>query len=256
MPLYLGPQRLPDATGCGKLVRCFRWPTLLTTHAAVPRPAFRLPLLLFSAIFMLPLSSLADDAVLATAGTQPLCPVGILQCTGTTPMWSLCKRNALMDFYDPTLPTTGVRNDAPMDVEGEVAESGDGNHYVLQGGARIQQLDQLIRADRFDYMRDSTKWIADGNIQYQDRSMLLSADHGEGSTTPSVSTLDGVRYQLLTSRGNGVATRAFLPDADHADLTGASFTTCDIGDPQWEFRAREMHLDQASGIGRAKDVTF
>lgn len=247
---------LPDATACGKLARCFCWPTHLTIHAAVPSPALRLSPLLFSAVFMLPPSAMADDAVLATATAGPLCPVGILQCSGTLPAWSLCKRNALMDFYDPTLPTTGVRNGAPMDVEGEVAESGDGNHYVLQGGARIQQLDQLIRADRFDYMRDSTKWIADGNIQYQDRSMLLSADHGEGTTTPSVSALDGVRYQLLTSRGNGVAARAVLPDADHADLTGASFTTCDIGDPQWEFRAREMHLDQATGIGRARDVTF
>ena len=228
----------------------------MTNHAAVPCLAKRLSLLVFSAFCMLSTTVLAADAVLATSAEGPLCPVGILQCTGATPAWSLCKRNALLDFYLPDLPTNGDRSAAPMDVEGDLAESSDGNHYVLQGGARVQQLDQVIRADRFDYLRDSTKWVADGNIRYQDRSMLLSADHGEGTTTPSVSTMDGVRYQLLDSRGNGVAKRAMLPDDDHANLTGASYTTCDIGDPQWEFRAREMHLDRANGIGRAKDVTF
>ena len=222
----------------------------------MPCLANRLSLLAFSALCIVSTTALAEDALLATATAGPLCPVGILQCTGTTPAWSLCKRNAMLDFYLPDLPTSGDRSAAPMDVEGDLAESSDGNHYVLQGNARVQQLDQVIRADRFDYMRDSTKWIADGNIRYQDRSMLLSADHGEGTTTPSVSAMDGVRYQLLDSRGNGVAKRAVLPDDDHADLTGASYTTCDIGDPQWEFRAREIHLDHVNGVGRARDVTF
>lgn len=205
---------------------------------------------------LLPSMVAAQSSVVSTANSGPLCPVGQLRCTATQPMWGLCKRNALLDFYIADLPTTGNRDDVPMDVQAQLAESPDGNRFILQGGARVQQWDQLIRAERFEYLRDSTAWTADGNIRYQDRSMLLSAERGQGTTTPSVSTLEGVRYQLLDSRGNGVAKRAELPDADHANLSGASFTTCDIGDPQWEFRAREMHLDQKEGVGRARDVTF
>jgi LPS-assembly protein len=190
------------------------------------------------------------------ASVSPACPIGVLICKQTAPDWSLCKKNDLLDFYVADLPTSGERALADTEVKGNQTQSIDGDNFVLEGDASIQQLDQLIRADRFTYARTSTRWTAQGNVRYQDRSMLLSASDASGSAEPNQARINQVRYQLLSSRGNGRASTAVLADSEHAKLDQASFTTCTLDAPGWEFRAADIELDQATGIGRAHDVTF
>ena len=190
------------------------------------------------------------------ATDAPSCPIGTLVCKKPAQDWSLCPKNDLLDFYVPDLPTTGERTLADTEIKGRQTQSSDGNSYVLEGDASIQQLDQLIRADRFTYARTSTAWTAQGNVRYQDRDMLLSASDASGTTEPNQAKVNAARYQLLSSRGNGRAATIVLSDSDHATLDRATFSTCALDSPGWEFRAADIELDQANGIGRAHDVTF
>jgi LPS-assembly protein len=192
----------------------------------------------------------------AAQDEAPACPVGILICKPPPLDWSLCSRNDLLDFYVADLPASGDRTLADTEVKGRQTRSDDGESYVLEGDASIQQLDQLIRADRFTYARSSTQWTATGNIRYQDRDMLLSASDAQGSTVPSQATLNQVRYQLLSSRGNGRADVAVLKDSEHAELANTTFSTCPLDSPSWEFRAEHIELDQAHGVGYARDMSF
>ena len=184
------------------------------------------------------------------------CPIGSMVCKKPALDWSLCTRNDLLDFYVPGLPTSGERDLAPTEISAKNTRSDDGSTYVLEGDASIRQLDRLIRAERFSYDSNSTAWRADGNLRYQDRSLLLSASAGEGNTDPGRSTLNDVRYQLLDARGNGRAAVANMPDSEHMQLQEPTFSTCTLDSPAWEFRAAEMTLDQANGRGQARDITF
>jgi LPS-assembly protein len=199
---------------------------------------------------------LVCSAPLLAESTAPLCPVGVVACPQPAADWSLCPKNDLLDFWVADLPTTGDRTLADTEVTGRQTVSSDGKTYVLEGDASIRQLDQLIRADRFTYAQESTAWTAEGNVRYQDRDMLMSARDGSGTTTPGTGTLNGVRYQLLSSRGNGRAGVVVMQDAEHARLTDTSFSTCPLDTPGWEFTARDMELDQATGVGVARDMTF
>ena len=193
---------------------------------------------------------------MAAESAGPACPIGTVVCPRPAADWTLCPTNDLLDFHEPGLPTEGDRAAADTEVTGRQTVSTDGENYVLEGDASIRQLDQLIRADRFTYGQASTAWTAEGNVRYQDRDLLMSAAAARGTTTPSTATLDGVRYQLLSARGNGRAAVAVLKDDDHAELTDTSFSTCPLDTPGWEFRAREMQLDQAEGVGVARDISF
>jgi LPS-assembly protein len=186
----------------------------------------------------------------------PACPIGVFVCKKPALDWSLCKKNDLLDFYVAGLPTTGDRSLADTEVRGKQTQSADGEHYALEGDASIQQLDQLIRADRFTYAQTSTEWTAEGNVRYQDRDMLLSAHDGHGTTESNQATLNDVRYQLLSSRGNGRAAVAVMQDSDHSQLTNTTFSTCALDSPSWEFRSRDMQLDHANSVGTGRDVTF
>ncbi|HET9031552.1 MAG TPA: LPS assembly protein LptD [Dokdonella sp.] len=190
------------------------------------------------------------------ADTSPACPIGTLICKKPAVDWSLCKKSDLLDFHVADLPSSGERSLADTEIKGRQTQSSDGENYTLEGDASIQQLDQLIRADRFTYARTSTQWTAEGNVRYQDRDMLMSASDAKGTTDPNQATINNVRYQLLSSRGNGRAATAKIVDSEHAALTKATFSTCPLDSPGWEFRAEDIELDQANGIGRAHDMTF
>lgn len=222
---------------------------------------FRVHPLTLAVAFALPAAAQPPDAApeavpSAISAATPSCPIGAVRCAPRKADWSLCKPGDLFDFYLPDLPRDGDRNAAPTDITAQNSRSADGNRFELQGEARVQQHDQLIRADAFSYERDTTAWTAEGHVRYQDRSLLLSADRGSGRTEPSQSTLENVRYQLIDARGNGAAATATMPDQTHAHLTGSTFTTCDLDAPQWHFAVRDLTLDQDEGVGRGRDVTF
>jgi LPS-assembly protein len=184
------------------------------------------------------------------------CQIGVLKCPKKPVSWEMCGKNDLLDFYVAGLPTEGERSKAPRDAEALKVSSPDDAHFVLEGNAKIRQLDLFLHADRITYDKETTDYEATGHVTYQDRGLLMSSDNAKGNADLDQCTLDHVRYQLLGQRGNGVATVVIMDDPDHARLTDATFSTCDISDQQWAFSARDMDLDRAEGIGRAHNVTF
>ncbi|TDR39759.1 LPS-assembly protein [Tahibacter aquaticus] len=192
----------------------------------------------------------------AHAAKPAACLPGSDQCPRKSDDFSLCKPNALLAFYVPGLPTSGVREQAETDFSADRFQSADTTKYVLQGKARIQRLDQLIQSDELTYWTETTAWLATGNVRYQDSSMLLSASKAQGKTTPSTAVLDDARFQMLTSRGNGSAAQAELLDDEHAHMKMVRFSTCDPDQPSWEIRAKDLNIDQAEGIARGHDVTL
>lgn len=168
----------------------------------------------------------------------------------------MCKRNALLDFYTPGLPTTGDRATVKSVLSAENISSTDTTHYRAQGKVEVQRLDQLLRTDTLDYNPQSTAYTASGHVYMQDRGILASADHAHGTGTPGTTYLRNVRYQLLQQRGNGTAATANMSDADHGTLTDGTYSTCDPDDRRWYLRADRMELDQTVNRGYAHDVTM
>lgn len=223
-------------------------------------PPLRLPgrrllpiAILNSLLFAAP--ALRAEETGADAGAYA-CTAGMSACPGKPLDWGMCGKNDLLDFYTPGLPTEGDRDSVARDVSALKVSSPDKTHYVLEGKAEIRQLDLFLRAEKITYDGETSDYTAEGPLTYQDRGLLLSAKAASGNADRDQCTLEGVRYQLLGSRGNGVASVAITTDIDHARLTEATFSTCEVASQQWAFAAREIELDRAEGIGRARHVTF
>lgn len=191
----------------------------------------------------------ADDAAKS-------CELGVLKCAKKPLDWGMCGKNDLLDFHVPNLPVEGDRKAAERVISALKVESSDKAHYTLEGKAQLRQLDLFLHAQKITYDSETTDFEAQGPVTYQDRSLLLSADNARGNTELETCTLEGVRYQLIEARGNGIAQVAVAKDADHATLKGATYSTCNPSQQQWAFAARELDLDRAEGIGRARDVTL
>ena len=208
------------------------------------------------------LLAVALALVIAHAATAqdapPTCPVGVLICPkpARSNQFALCKRNALLDFYTPGLPTTGNRTTIASDVSAKKVSSSDSAHYLLEGDVQMQRLDQLLRADTLTYDTDTTAYTAQGHVRMQDRSMLASADSAHGTDTPRTTQLSNIRYQMLAERGNGTAASADMSDADHGKLLDGTYTTCDPDDVRWHLHANELDMDKAANKGYAHGATL
>ena len=189
--------------------------------------------------------------------STPTCPLGVIKCPKRPVDWSMCKKNDLLDFYVSGLPTEGDRSATQATVDANRVSSTDAKHYLFEGDAAFERLDQLLRGDTIRYDAETTDFDAVGNVRYQDRGMLMAADSAKGNADLDQCTLDGnVRYQLMSSRGNGSAATAVMSDKQHAHMTESTYSTCDLSDQQWSLHARDMVLDQNEGVGTGHDVTF
>ena len=188
---------------------------------------------------------------------QDACPLGSFHCAPRPYNYAMCRPNALLDFYDPSLgKDVSLRETSLTKVDARHVDSSNQSVYHLSGDVKLQRADQQLQADSVDYNNVSTDYDARGNVRYQEAGQLLAASHMQGNTEASRGIADDVRYQMLDARGNGVAKQGHMIDAQHSRYSMATYSTCDVGHHLWEFRAKSITINKDTGVGVARGATM
>ena len=220
---------LPPYKGWGKLAAIFR--------DGLPRvrPAFRLLPLPFCIAL-----SLAAHAAEEHPISWKLCPVA----------------DAVPAFPDAQPPTTKPqqRVELPTDVSGDQL-SGTDTQPQFSGNVVLRRGDQFLGAQNLRMNNDTGDYVAEGSVRYQDSSMRLVADRGEGNQNTDTHNLQDVQYQLMSRRGNGGADHIVMQGV-HGSLFGASYSTCPPDDRNWELRAQQIDVNTDEGLGIAHNATL
>jgi LPS-assembly protein len=167
--------------------------------------------------------------------------------------WVQCRQGPLFDFQRSDLGSPAERATAPADVSARVFEVREETVYHLEGEVELLRADQWLGAGRMRYDHESGRFLAEGEVRYQDADLLFRADRIEGELQQDRSELSNVRYQLVAVRGNGEASQV-LREGERSRLDDFSFTTCDPDKRSWLLTAAQADLDHAEGIGRARDI--
>jgi LPS-assembly protein len=190
-------------------------------------------------------------------GTEQACPLGTFHCAPRPYSYAMCRPNSLLEFYDPTLgKDPALRQTSPTQAHALTVDSSNQSIYHLSGDVKLTRADQQLQADTVDYNDGSTDYDARGNVRYQEAGQLLAGSHMRGNTTANRGIADDVRYQMLESRGNGVAKQGHLLDAQHSVYSMATYSTCDVGHHVWEFRAKSITTNKDTGVGVARHATM
>jgi LPS-assembly protein len=199
----------------------------------------------------------AQPGPATTDSADTACPLGTFHCEPRPPSYAMCRPNAMLDFYDPTLSRDpSLRETSPTSVLAQHVDSSDQSVYHLSGDVKLDRADQQLQADNLDYNNVSTDYDARGNVRYQEAGQLLSASHMQGNTNASHGIAHDVSYQMLDARGNGVAEQGQMFDAQRTRYTRATYSTCDVGHHVWEFRAKSIAIDKTTGVGVARNATM
>ncbi|KZC20131.1 MULTISPECIES: LPS-assembly protein LptD [Rhodanobacter] len=192
-----------------------------------------------------------------TAPADQACPLGSFHCAPRPLNYAMCRPNALLEFYDPSLGRdTSLRETSPTLVQAQHVDSSNRSVYHLSGEVKLQRADQQLQAERIDYNDQNTDYDARGDVRYQDAGQLLAASSMRGNTDASRGVANDVRYQMLDARGNGTAGQGQMLDAQHTRYSQATYSTCDVGHHLWEFRAKSITINKETGVGVARNATM
>src|SRR6185312_11600569 len=173
-------------------------------------------------------------ATAASRPPPPACPLGTFRCVPRPPDYAMCRPNALLEFYDPTLSTdASLRPTSPTRIEARKVDSSNQSVYHLSGDVKLTRADQQLQADHAEYDDKTTDYAASGNVRYQEAGQLLAAASMRGNSAANRGVADQVRYQMLKSHGNGTARQGVLLDASRSRYASATYSTCDVGHHVW-----------------------
>jgi LPS-assembly protein len=165
--------------------------------------------------------------------------------------WSLCPvRDAVPAFDDaPTGISPATRATEPTDIAGDLL-SGTDVQPQFSGNVALRRGDQFLGADKLTYDSTEQKYVAEGNIRYQDSALRLTAERAEGNQAADQHKIEDLKYQLVSRRGNGESDQIDL-HGPQAVLRNSTYSTCDPENRHWELRARRIDVDSAEGFATA-----
>lgn len=142
--------------------------------------------------------------------------------------------------------------EAPLAIRAEVLSSS--SDAVVQASQRVTATrgDQRLETEQLRYDPETgiielPEWLV-----YTDAFIAIRADSARVDIERSQGEFEGVDYRINGAQGSGHAERVRLINEREAALVAFDFTTCDPNAPDWQLMAKDVSLDLARSVGRAR----
>ena len=124
------------------------------------------------------------------------------------------------------------------------------------GDVIIQRNDAQFNADNALFNRNSNLVTAQGNVIFSTQDVELKSESIKYNLKDESGLIDKAEYQLQKNKARGKSSQIIIKDKNRLALKDATFTTCPVSVDSWHFSSSDIKLNNKTGIGSAKDVTF
>jgi LPS-assembly protein len=179
----------------------------------------------------------------------------------------VCKPSELQ-FQSPTL-VPDENGKFPISLEADDVEAQGQELVTLRGNAEVSQGRQTIVADELKYYRETDRVVATGNVEMiSENGNYLASESIDVHAPTQIGTLQNTDFKLAKSitsedgidtvqiESRGSAKVVNLEGEGLVRLENAQYTNCQEGQDDVMIYARELELDQNSGIGKARGATI
>jgi len=162
---------------------------------------------------------------------------------------------------DPTCAGAWVTPIGPKVVAGdfnasEILANADSLNYSddgeaqLAGSVRLQQNGRLIEADSGTLSQDREFAQFDGNIRLAEPGLLMTAEQAVFNLNTQAGQLLSSEFVASDLNAHGRAERIRRLDDGVILIDRGIYTTCAPGQRSWAFDARDIELNQETGVGK------
>ncbi|AOU98810.1 hypothetical protein BI364_13295 [Acidihalobacter yilgarnensis] len=124
----------------------------------------------------------------------------------------------------------------------------------LEGRVQLTRGDQTLLSNALNFNNDTQLAVSPGPLTLETPDMKVAGGHGHYDFGHQTGTIDLARYHLYPAHARGEAASIHRLGPARTALSQATYSTCPIGHRAWQLSASEVHLNQAAGVGTARDV--
>jgi LPS-assembly protein len=155
---------------------------------------------------------------------------------------------------DPTASLSAREETGDIEISADSADLlRDQQLAVFSGNVEVAWGAQLLEANEVRYNESNETLDALGGIYYQQPGLLLSSESAHLELASDSGQLERVQYRLPSRRIRGDADAANILDQDRSQYKNISYSTCAPDDDSWVMEAKELDIDQESGMGTVRN---
>jgi LPS-assembly protein len=141
----------------------------------------------------------------------------------------------------------------PINLQADSWDATVNGEINLVGKVQAIQGERTLSADALHYNTISKNIVAEGTVQYEDSTLLLSGSDANMSSTGGAAMAQA-SFMLKASSGRGTAAKIQLSPEGNVALDTVRYTTCPPGSADWELKLSDLDINQQSHIGTGRNV--
>ena len=141
----------------------------------------------------------------------------------------------------------------PIEVESDGGEATREGAWLLKGEVTIRQGERKLNTRDAVYDPKSQSIEVNNGVEYEDPGLKVRGS-GAHFETQGGATFEGAEFELPDRSIRGSAQRLGATMEGDVSLDGVRYTTCPLGNNDWELRASDIDISQRRALGTGRNV--
>lgn len=163
----------------------------------------------------------------------------------------LCKLNLYETFKD--VKTLALADESTLEIRAD-NQSQDGTIFTAEGNAEAERQNDMLKADKITYDTSSKKVSALGDVKYFSDEISIYSKSAEYEGNKSDIGFSQAKYFRASGVGSGVSDRITFKSNKDVFLKNATYTSCNIDDPDWQLTSTSTTLYNSTERGHSYNM--
>ena len=162
-----------------------------------------------------------------------------------------CKANDYKTFAE--VKTLTVADESTLEIRAD-SQTQAGDEFVAEGNAEAERQNDMLKADRITYFPSTKNVSASGNVKYFNNDISVYAQNAKYQGIDGDITFSNAKYFRSDRVGAGVSDEVVFKENKDVFLKDATYTACNLNDPDWELTSTSTELFDKSERGHSYNM--
>lgn len=169
---------------------------------------------------------------------------------------SFCPAPAVLIANDATEELASAEEEGGLAVVADNATLGNDGVTLLKGNVAMRRAEGILRANQLEYDQAQQQVRASDDVTFSSGGLILESSKADVDLAANNASFENARFQVAGENARGSASKIDVAGDGTPDMRGVTYTTCPPGNESWILKADRIRLDQASGQGKANNVSL
>ena len=151
----------------------------------------------------------------------------------------ICISNTFETFED--VKTLVISDESTLEIRAD-SQSQTGEEFLAEGNAEAERQRDMLKADKIKYYTDTKNVSASGNVGYFNQEISVYSESADYQGMDGDVTFSRAKYFRSKNSGSGLSDKIIVKKNNDIHLFDATYTACNINDPDWELTSTSTKL--------------